>query len=817
MFSALLAGFLPVGVRADEPVTFARVAPLFQKHCYSCHGVEKPKGKLRLDQLDTDFVKGNDGGRWRGVIERLEFGDMPPTTEPALKKEDRELMLAWIAHGLRQGALAKNEATNFRRLTRREYELTMQELLGLPIEFGTRLPEDGKSKDGFRNDGDVLRMSPLQYETFLQIADEALTEAIVTGPPPIVHRYRIFVDEFRVEALPKPADRSGESFDFANQPFRIANVSSRPVTGVLKPSTIEHFREAGQRLPKSCIAVRIHQAFRTGETVIKVRAARVEPEAGADASRPPVLSAAIGSAIGTSNPATFELRTIGEPIVIEPVDPQTFEFRIRMENVPVPNPGPVTNFNATVVTVWNSAIEVEGETQPPKLKIEWIEFENPHFESWPPKTHTDVLFPNDGLDETAYAREVIRRFTTRAYRGPLAPDELDRLMNHWVQARKTTDSLEASLRETLGVVLSTPRFLGLPANRTGDGRQNLTDHELASRLSYFLWSRMPDDKLLQLADQGKLHEPTELSAEIQRMIQDPKVWSFIEQFSEQWLDLERLKNVVVDTESYPGFNDELAAAMRQETIHFFGEVLRGNLSIFQFLDSDFTCVNDLLAAHYGISGVRDWKFHKVPLDVSYHRGGILTHAGILAGLSDGKDGHPVKRGVWILKNLLNEPPPPPPPNVPDLNREEPSLKDLTISQALAVHRNSASCMDCHRKIDPWGVAFEEYDAVGLWQRDGRGATLRQKRTQQPIESESELPDGTKISGLAELRAELIRSKSDAFRRAMVRKVMAYALGRTPTPGDIEAADALVAILRTREDRLPALIELIVTSEPFQSK
>jgi hypothetical protein len=303
------------------------------------------------------------------------------------------------------------------------------------------------------------------------------------------------------------------------------------------------------------------------------------------------------------------------------------------------------------------------------------------------------------------------------------------------------------------------------------------------------------------------------------MIQDRRAWSFIEQFSEQWLDLERLQRVVVHAESYPGFDSELAAAMRLETIYFFGEVLRGDMSILQFLDSDFTCVNDVLAAHYGIPGVMDSSFRRVKLDglENLHRGGVLTHAGILTGLSDGKDSHPIKRGVWLLKNLLDDPPPPPPPNVPELDRKKPELKDLTIPQALALHRDSASCMGCHRKIDPWGIAFEEYDAVGNWQRDGRGATLREKRTSQPVESATELPHGAAVSGMKELQEELIRSKSDDFRRAMVRKVMAYALGRTLTLGDIETADALVPALRAREDRLSALIELIVASEPFQSK
>jgi hypothetical protein len=399
----------------------------------------------------------------------------------------------------------------------------------------------------------------------------------------------------------------------------------------------------------------------------------------------------------------------------------------------------------------------------------------------------------------------------------MVPAELERLVDYWTIARENADSLEVSLRETLGVVLSSPRFLGLPASRTGGSKEKLTDHELASRLSYFLWSTMPDETLLRLAAERNLHVPAELSAQVRRMIQDRRAWSFIEQFAEQWLDLDRLGRVVVHRASYPEFDDELAAAMRLETIHFFAEVLRGDMSVFEFLDSDFTCVNDRLAAHYGIGGVTGPAFRMVPLDECLHRGGVLTHAGILTGLSDGKDGHPIKRGVWLLRNLLDDPPPPPPPNVPELDRERPGLKNLTIPQALAVHRDQASCNSCHRKIDPWGIAFEEYDAVGNWQRDGKGATLREKRTEQPIAAESELPDGAKVNGLKELREELIRSRSDDFRRAMARKVMAYALGRTLTRGDADAADALVPALRAHEDRLPALIELIVASEPFQSK
>jgi hypothetical protein len=819
-FVVLFAGIGSPALHAEQTVPFSSVAPLFQKHCHGCHGSanNKPKGDLRIDKLNPDFLKGNDGERWRDILDRLNFGDMPPPTEPVLKKEDRDSMTAWLLQERRRAALAKNQATYFRRLTRREYERTMQDLLGLPIDFAARLPEDGRSKEGFRNDGDALRMSPLQYETYLQIADEALAEAIVTGPPPAVHRYRLScgekLDKYEAVALPKPADRPGESFEYntkKGKAFRIWNMSgpAKKWDPALAPSAIRRFEEAAVQMPERVLAFGFQQAFRKGETRIKVRVARVEPAKGANASRLPMLTVAVGS----TNFHGVELKILGEPIVIDHTDYRTYDFRVRMENVSTPNTGPLNDRNSAVVAAWNSASQIKGETQPPLLKIEWMEFESPYFETWPPATHTNILFARNGLAEAAYAREVVRRFAVRAYRGPIAAAELDRLMNYWTKARAGADTLEASLRETLGVVLSSPRFLGLPASRTGGAKERLTDHELASRISYLLWSTMPDATL----NQAKLRDPAVLAAQVRRLIQDPKAWSFIEQFSEQWLDLDRLQRVVVSKERYPEFDDQLGAAMKLETIHFFGEVLRGDMSILQFLDSEFTCLNETLAKHYGIAGVAGPKFRKVKLDEAYHRGGVLTQASVLTGNSDGRDGHPIKRGMWLLKNLLDETPPPPPPNVPELNRENPKVKNLTIPQALALHRSNIACTSCHRKIDPWGIAFEEYDAVGNWQRDGVGASLRKKRTQEPIESQAELPSGVKVSGMRELRKELLRSRSDDFRRAMLRKVMAYALGRSLTLGDIEAADALVAPLRARGDRLSALIELIIASEPFQSK
>jgi mono/diheme cytochrome c family protein len=833
LFLAASSGFR--GAAAADLIPFSRVAPLFEKHCYSCHAGDKPKGELRIDRLNPDLIQGKDGDHWREVLDRLNFGDMPPETEPALSPEDRELMVSWLVQERRRAARANNSTAHFRRLTRREYELSMQKLLGLDLPFGSKLPEEGRSAEGFRNDGEMLRMSPRQYETYLQIADEALAEAIVSGPPPVVHRYRFEITgdkpaDVQVTVLPRPDDRPGESFEyFRNEgkqtAFRIWSMrqrsdkdkeKDRELAGSLPPSTVQRHAEAAVKLPPHSFSLGFHTAFRTGEMRIRVRVARTDNVDGSEkaSSRVPLLTVAFGC----TNFHGVELKTVGEPVVIDHTDYRTHEFRVRMETMPLPTIGPPADRNAAVLSAWNSARVIKDEAHPPLLKIEWIELESPFLETWRPKSHTDILFPHDeSQPEEDYARQVIERFATRAYRRPLTGSELDRLMHYWSESRRTADSFEQSIRETLSVVLSSPQFLGLAVNNSSKAQQRIDDYELAARLSYFLWSSPPDETLLELASRSQLHEPAVLSAQVRRMIRDPQAWHFIEQFTEQWLELDRLQRVTVNRRHYPDFSDDLAAAMRLETLHFFAEVLRNDGNITQLIDSDFTCVNETLAMHYGIEGVTGPQFRRVALEPHHHRGGLLTHASILTGTSDGTDGHPIKRGMWLLKNLFDETPPPPPPTVPELDRKDPKIRDLSIPQAIALHRESASCASCHKKIDPWGLAFEEYDAVGLWQRDGLGAELRKRRTRHPIDATAELPSGVKVDGLAALQSELLKSRTDDLRKALARKLLAYALGRSLTLDDLEAADSLAPTLKKRGDGLATLVELIAASAAFQSK
>ncbi|MFZ9794058.1 MAG: DUF1592 domain-containing protein, partial [Gemmataceae bacterium] len=530
-------------INAADPVQYSRVAPLLRQHCYKCHdsSADKPKGGLKIDKLNPDILQGKDADHWQEVLNRLNFGDMPPKGELQLTNVDRELITGWIVQEMKRAALTKNPATHFRRLTRREYERTMQDLLGLGIEFGRRLPEDGRSKEGFRNDGDSLRISPLQYEMYLQIADEALAEAIVTGPVPEVHRYRLEARKPPV-VLPKPENLPGETYDYKakGKTFTIGDDSqygkdpkNQLPTGVLLPSAPQTFGEAALKKPDFRYGFRIHHPFRRGEMLIRVRAACLEPELGKQSSGPPQL--AVG--LGCTNLHGIEIRNVADPLIIDHSEPKTYEFRARLENYPLPNPGPFRDQNCSILYAWNAA-QLVKEADPPRLKIEWIEIESPFHDQWPPIPHVRILFPNrDGLPEPEYAFEVIKRFATRAYRAPVEKAEMDRLISFWSKSRREADSLESSIRETLGLVLTSSRFLALPTNHNGTaGKERITDYELASRLSYFLWSTMPDETLLQLADQGKLSDRDVLAQQTRRMIQDPRSWQFIEQFAEQWLE-----------------------------------------------------------------------------------------------------------------------------------------------------------------------------------------------------------------------------------------------------------------------------------------
>jgi hypothetical protein len=371
--------------------------------------------------------------------------------------------------------------------------------------------------------------------------------------------------------------------------------------------------------------------------------------------------------------------------------------------------------------------------------------------------------------------------------------------------RPDFDTFEGAMLEVLATVLASPEFLYLtqrvPSNET-KSLANISELEFASRLSVFLWSSIPDDTLLELAEKGKLREPEILAAQVKRMLADARARRFSKSFVEQWLGLDRMSSVTHVTDT------ALKEAMLEEPQAFFEEVLKQNHSIMDFIHSDYAIVNERLASHYRIPKVYGPDFRKVSVAPQTNRGGLLTSAAIMTMNSDGRDSHPLKRGVWMLKRILDDPPPLPPPNVPQVDLTNPEILKMTVKERIADHRNKAACNSCHSRIDPWGIAFENYDALGAY---------RTQIKSKPVDATSELFNRQMLAGIDGLKRYLLTDRQDQFARAMVHKLTAYALGRPLSFADGADLDGLTAQLRRGDDRLGDLINLIVRSNIFNSR
>jgi len=407
---------------------------------------------------------------------------------------------------------------------------------------------------------------------------------------------------------------------------------------------------------------------------------------------------------------------------------------------------------------------------------------------------------------------------TRAYRRPVTDEDVQVVLSFYDDLRPVSESFEEAMRESFAMMLVSPEFLFLFEPNETQERRPLTQHELASRISYFLWSTMPDPALMELANEGKLSNPDTLSEHVREMIRDPRTEQLVEHFTDQWLDLSGIERVAINPEYYPDFDDRLKPMMRKETHAFVTEILRNDLSVLNLLDSEFLMLNEPLAKHYGLTGPQGGQFERVQLEQGSDRGGILTQAAVLLLNSTGEDSHPIRRGVWLRSRLLDDPPAPPPPDVPDLDSEEPELASLSVRQQLELHRTKEACNDCHRGIDPWGIPFEQFDAVGQWRDTAvRIASGRKKKMNVPVEAVTILPNGQEIDGIKQLKHYLVEKESRRFTRAFTSRLLEYSIGRTVTISDHDAVESLTDQFSRDNFRLSDLIVEIVKSDSFQSK
>jgi hypothetical protein len=454
------------------------------------------------------------------------------------------------------------------------------------------------------------------------------------------------------------------------------------------------------------------------------------------------------------------------------------------------------------------------------IQIHHVRVEAPFFDQWPPQSHRVIFFESENAEnETEYAAEILRSFMTRGWRRPVTDAELQRKLNLFSAMRPQCESFEETVVEVLATVLASPQFLYVTENAAAElaeetaaksdspDRPTLDAFQLATRLSLFLWCSVPDAELHRLAAGGELTQPDVLRSQVERMLADPRSDRFAEQFVNQWLNLELLEFVNFKRH-VRGFDPLLKEAMQHEPVAFFGEMLRTDASLLDLIHADYAMVNERLAKHYGFQGVHGNHFRRVALDGQFRRGGLLTQAGPLAMNSDWPDSHPLKRAIWLLERVLNDPPPPPPPAVPQIDVADPEIAKMTLKERLEDHRNQAACKSCHIKIDPWGIAFENYDALGRWRDRIRG---------QPVDASSELFNRQTLDGMDGLKRFLLESRQDQLVRASVHKLATFALGRPLAFEDRADVDAITATVRKHGDGLKTAILAIVQSPLFQSR
>jgi len=792
------------------------VKPILLRRCVSCHGPEDVNGNVRLDTLSTNLVKDSAAAEtWHDVLNVLNLGEMPPEDETPLTTKERDILAGWITEQIEHAIRVRRSTGGqvvIRRLNRTEYRNTMRDLLGLDLNYGPNLLPESPGEDGFTNNGSALRMSALQLESYLEAARSAMSRAIVTYDEPTV------VETAETKTT---ADKGKGNW---------TNMLGRSGTFVFRSTEFPD----------------------EGDFLIRVRARAILP----DNAPYPQLRVVLGYRADTQTPSedVGTLEVTSEQF-------QDYEFRGRLETFPLQSR---TQSKYPGLLLWLTNAYSDGKPAPkprqevieepeaapsdaaasraekkkakkakrkkpktrtvyptdpdfPKIEIESVSFKSPVFESWPPAHHTRILFPSDlaETDPVAYAREVLDRFMRRAFRRPVVSEEVDMMVAYFQEVRPTFGTFEEAMRETLAMVLVSPDFLYLVEPSSGKIR-DLTDHELASRLSYFLWSSMPDDRLFELASTGQLRNPETLTSEVDRLINDPRSQEFVEQFSDQWLDLGGMNRIAVNPEYYPAFRNELKPHMRRETQAFFDEVLRSNTSALAFLDSDFAMLNQPMAEHYGLEGPRGIEFERVALSENDQRGGLLAQASVLLANSTGEDSHAILRGVWLRKRILDDPPAPPPPNVPNLDQQNRDVASLPLKEQLKEHRENEACARCHRGIDPWGIALEEFDAVGLL-RDKIQRKSGRKMVEFDVDARATLPGGHEVNGLDDLKKHLLTEKREEFARTLVSRMLAYSLGRSLELSDRETVGTITAQFIKNDYKLQNLIRLIVTSDTFGSK
>jgi mono/diheme cytochrome c family protein len=761
LFCAILfvAASLPTVARGEsqadqlERLYREQARPLLAKYCGDCHSGDSAEGGLSFDKFKRARHVLVGRQTWLTVLGKLRVKAMPPEDADQPTAEERKLLMQWIDGALNDIECEQDSEpghVTIRRLNRVEYRNTIRDLLGVDYEPAAEFPADDIGY-GFDNIGDVLSLSPILLERYLEAAEEIVTRAIKTdglGPPVIVRKQAIGL---------KGAGShygGGRRIIVSTQ---TAHLNFAVEDGGPYEITIGAFgHQAGPD------AVKFGVKF-DGEEIkqFEVPATEAEPE--------------IFKLEGRAKKGDHKIEIT---FLNDYYQPKAKDPKLRGDRNLI-----LTN------------IEVRG---PLDAKIEV------------PKSHERIFFvqPNDKVSPPDAARRILERLASRAYRRPATRGELDRLLELIKLAQQDNASFEESIQLGLQAILVSPHFLfRIEENPPpGETERNLSDYELATRLSYFLWSSMPDDELFKHALRGTLRKGDNLAQQVRRMLKDSRSKALVDNFAAQWLQLRKFDEMTLSERHFPDFTPQLREDMRRETELFFSEIVRQDRSVLELLSADYTFINERLAKHYGIQDVKGEDFQRVSLAGS-PRGGILTQASILTLTSNPTRTSPVKRGRWILENLLGEPPPPPPPDVPDLIEEGEELTG-TLREQMEQHRENPNCAVCHAQMDALGFALENFDAVGAWRLfDGK----------HQIDAAGELPDGEKFQGPAELTRLLQTKRNEQFVRCLSEKLLTYALGRGLEYYDQCTVDRITEVTAMDGYRFSTFVLAITNSEPFQKQ
>ncbi len=826
---------------------------VFDKYCLDCHDSLTEKGSVNLEDLPFTMDSVESAERWQKVLNSLNSGEMPPDDKKQLTDEEKTEFLADLSNQLvvARDALADSGGViTMRRLNRREYENTIEDLLGVRIHVGDLPDETGSGS--FDTDGSSLFFSSDQLETYLRLAEHALDFAMEGGKKPNVAKKRVQTEdlmmarmqdailkigeEYFEKAYPKgkiPSHPSIEemqkalerrkSYRWANHEAWLANPASR--TGTPLYNLFIDFALPDVRLPYDGVK----QTFK-----IRIRAALLQDDLPEFRAYLEYGSGSDGSRKGELNVAGFKkiTGTMEEPQILEfdyiPQDAAGLRFSVRERHI--------NQKNAAKVFFRDVYFDEEngGVGPPPAIWVDWIEWEGPMIEEWPPAPYQKLfILRKENQTTEQYHRAVLVNFAKRAFRTKEPSSEfIDKLMVRYGEDVEGGADPKKALKDQFAIVLTSPEFLYLNEPTHGEEHRELNDVELAVRLSYFLWSSPPDETLLALAEQGKLKDRKELRKQTLRLLRDPKAESFIEGFVHQWLHMERLDFFQFNYETFPRYDDSLKEAGREEVYQTILDVVREERPIGEFLKSDHVVINDILAGHYGIDGVEGEHYRRVSVPDGLPRGGFMGMTAVMAMGSDGEKTSPVERGAWVMRNLLNAAPPHAPPNVPQLSRFDGEV--INARKRLLIHQEEPQCAQCHQRIDPLGFGLENFDAIGQWREkevvqlpnpkfsDREKADDPNWRDKIPkpqffeIDPSGTLPDGTPFSDFFELRDRIYDQRAN-FARGFTENLIAYALGRPLGFADEKMANQILTRAEANDFVATELILGVVQSKRFRMK